>query len=63
MVDGSLNFDTKVDSKGFTKGIKSINSSIGQFSGRFLHEKSTGIDSDAFSSHSELFYERVLQNL
>ena len=30
-VDGSLNFDTKVDSKGFTKGIKSINSSVGQF--------------------------------
>lgn len=29
--DGSLNFDTKVDSKGFTKGIKSINSSVGQF--------------------------------
>ena len=34
MVDGSLNFDTKVDSKGFTKGIKSINSSVGQFSDR-----------------------------
>ena len=34
MVDGSLNFDTKVNSKGFTKGIKSINSSVGQFANK-----------------------------
>lgn len=32
MVDGNLNFDTKINSKGFTKGIKSINSSVVQFS-------------------------------
>lgn len=31
MVDGSLKFDTKVDSKGFDKGIKTINSSVASF--------------------------------
>lgn len=31
MVDGSLNFDTKIDKKGFTKGIKFINTSIEKF--------------------------------
>ncbi len=31
-VDGSLNFDTKIDSKGFDKGIKNINSSVSQLS-------------------------------
>lgn len=33
-VDGSLNFDTKIDSKGFDKGIKNINSSVSQLSGK-----------------------------
>lgn len=32
-VDGSLNFDTKIDSKGFDKGVKNINSSVSQLSG------------------------------
>lgn len=31
MVDGSLKFDTKVDSKGFDKGVKTINSSVASF--------------------------------
>lgn len=31
-VDGSLNFDTKIDSKGFDKGVKNINSSVSQLS-------------------------------
>ncbi len=31
MVDGSLKFDTKVDSKGFDKGIKTINASVASF--------------------------------
>lgn len=31
-VDGSLNFDTKIDSKGFDKGIKNINSSVSKLS-------------------------------
>lgn len=33
-VDGSLNFDTKIDSKGFDKGVKNINSSVSQLSGK-----------------------------
>lgn len=33
-VDGSLNFDTKIDSKGFDKGIKNINSSVSQLSSK-----------------------------
>lgn len=33
-VDGSLNFDTKIDSKGFEKGVKNINSSVSQLSGK-----------------------------
>ena len=31
-VDGSLNFDTKIDSKGFDKGVKNINSSVSKLS-------------------------------
>lgn len=31
-VDGSLNFDTKIDSKGFDKGLKNINSSVSKLS-------------------------------
>lgn len=33
-VDGSLNFDTKIDPKGFDKGVKNINSSVSQLSGK-----------------------------
>ena len=33
-VDGSLNFDTKIDSKGFDRGVKNINSSVSQLSGK-----------------------------
>lgn len=33
-VDGSLNFDTKIDSKGFDKGVKNINSSVSQLSSK-----------------------------
>ena len=33
-VDGSLNFDTKIDSKGFDKGVKNIDSSVSQLSSK-----------------------------